>query len=247
MKVCWEQKGKIKNEAITHAYVHWLADVHSGGFAPAFTLSFHDSECSRKPPMPIASVVRCNFKKWSCRKRQKRLRLNRNLKLLASKLIGIKKAGEKYFYLKADFAFEQWFSVVDENQFRFKRLPFDICLRNSSFFAIFDKKSIFFVFYQQTTTVFIKHKLKYCFWIVGNIQKTAPNTPVCVIAWFISYVGVEPAITYIKIGKGASPPIGNYTYRRYVMRHSKKGKKTDLRVEKSLTNCPLLRHNKTNL
>jgi hypothetical protein len=29
---------------------HWLADVHSGGFAPAFTLSFHDSECSRKPP-----------------------------------------------------------------------------------------------------------------------------------------------------------------------------------------------------
>jgi len=24
--------------------------VHSGSFAPAFTLSFHDSECSRKPP-----------------------------------------------------------------------------------------------------------------------------------------------------------------------------------------------------
>jgi hypothetical protein len=35
---------------LTHAYVHWLADVHSGSFAPAFTLSFHDSECSRKPP-----------------------------------------------------------------------------------------------------------------------------------------------------------------------------------------------------
>ena len=35
---------------ITHAYVHWLADVHLAGFAPAFTLSFHDSECSRKPP-----------------------------------------------------------------------------------------------------------------------------------------------------------------------------------------------------
>ncbi|MDR3652287.1 MAG: hypothetical protein P4L34_04870 [Paludibacter sp.] len=30
--------------------VHWLADVHSGSFAPAFTLSFHDSERSRKPP-----------------------------------------------------------------------------------------------------------------------------------------------------------------------------------------------------
>jgi hypothetical protein len=29
---------------------HWLADVHLAGFAPAFTLSFHDSECSRKPP-----------------------------------------------------------------------------------------------------------------------------------------------------------------------------------------------------
>src|ERR1035437_3337119 len=34
----------------THAYAHWLADVHSGSFAPAFTLSFHDSERSRKPP-----------------------------------------------------------------------------------------------------------------------------------------------------------------------------------------------------
>jgi len=38
----------------TRSYVHWLADVHSGSFAPAFTLSFHDSECSRKPPMHIA-------------------------------------------------------------------------------------------------------------------------------------------------------------------------------------------------
>ena len=35
---------------LTHAYVHWLADVDSGSFAPAFTLSFHDSECSRKLP-----------------------------------------------------------------------------------------------------------------------------------------------------------------------------------------------------
>jgi len=48
----------MKLQAITHAYGHRLADVHSGSFAPAFTLSFHDSECSRKPPMPIASVVR---------------------------------------------------------------------------------------------------------------------------------------------------------------------------------------------
>ena len=36
---------------------HWLADpektgqaVHLAGFASAFTLSLHDSECSRKPP-----------------------------------------------------------------------------------------------------------------------------------------------------------------------------------------------------
>jgi len=35
---------KQKNDPITHAYVHWLADVHSGSFAPAFNLSFHDSE-----------------------------------------------------------------------------------------------------------------------------------------------------------------------------------------------------------
>ena len=34
----------------THAYVHWLVDVHSGSFAPAFTLSQGDSESSRKPP-----------------------------------------------------------------------------------------------------------------------------------------------------------------------------------------------------
>ena len=45
-------------EHLTHAYWHWLADVHLAGFAPAFTLSFHDSEYARKPPVPIASVVR---------------------------------------------------------------------------------------------------------------------------------------------------------------------------------------------
>jgi len=48
---------------ITHAYGHRLADVHLAGFAPAFTLSFHDSECSRKPPVPIASVVMRHSKK----------------------------------------------------------------------------------------------------------------------------------------------------------------------------------------
>ena len=46
-----ENDRKTKHyEHLTHAYVHWLADVHFAGFAPAFTLSFHDSECSRKPP-----------------------------------------------------------------------------------------------------------------------------------------------------------------------------------------------------
>ena len=38
------------NDRITHAYAHWLADVHLAGFAPAFTLSLCDSECSRNPP-----------------------------------------------------------------------------------------------------------------------------------------------------------------------------------------------------
>ena len=42
---------------------HRLADVHLAGFAPAFTLSLCDSEYARKPPVPIASVVRCNPKK----------------------------------------------------------------------------------------------------------------------------------------------------------------------------------------
>ena len=50
---------------LTHAYVHRLADVHSAGFAPAFTLSLCDSEYARKPPVPIASVVR-----WQCRKKE---------------------------------------------------------------------------------------------------------------------------------------------------------------------------------
>jgi len=34
---------------LTHAYVHWLADVQFGGFAPTLTLSLVDSERSRKP------------------------------------------------------------------------------------------------------------------------------------------------------------------------------------------------------
>jgi hypothetical protein len=53
---------KEKNEPPTHAYVHRLADVHLAGFAPAFTLSLCDTECSRKPPVPIASVVSSNSK-----------------------------------------------------------------------------------------------------------------------------------------------------------------------------------------
>ena len=35
----------------------WLADLQLAGYAPAFTLSLDDSECSRKPPMPIVWVV----------------------------------------------------------------------------------------------------------------------------------------------------------------------------------------------
>jgi hypothetical protein len=37
-------------DRLTHAYVQLAIYVHLAGFAPAFTLSFHDSERSRKPP-----------------------------------------------------------------------------------------------------------------------------------------------------------------------------------------------------
>ena len=50
-------------QLLTHAYGHRLADVHFAGFAPAFTLSLCDSEYARKPPVPIASVVRQHSKK----------------------------------------------------------------------------------------------------------------------------------------------------------------------------------------
>ena len=52
---------------LTHAYVHLLADVHSAGFAPAFTLSLCDSEAPANRRLPIASVVR-----GSSRKKKKR-------------------------------------------------------------------------------------------------------------------------------------------------------------------------------
>ena len=62
-RLTFKRLNDMKLQAITHAYVHRLADVHLAGFAPAFTLSFHDSECSRKPPVPIASVVMGQCKK----------------------------------------------------------------------------------------------------------------------------------------------------------------------------------------
>ena len=40
---------RLNGQLPTHAYAHLLADVHFGGFAPAFTLSQCDSEYSRKP------------------------------------------------------------------------------------------------------------------------------------------------------------------------------------------------------
>jgi len=49
------------------------AEVHLAGVAPAFTLSFHDSESSRKPPMPIASVVSGNFRKKKKQLTQQRM------------------------------------------------------------------------------------------------------------------------------------------------------------------------------
>ena len=67
-----KQYNEKMNENLTHAYAHWRLNVHLAGFAPAFTLSFHDSECSRKPPVPIASVVMCKCKKktFNCNKTQ---------------------------------------------------------------------------------------------------------------------------------------------------------------------------------
>ena len=48
---------------LTHAYVLWAADVLLAVFAPAFPLSFHDRKFARRPPKPIASVVRGKRKK----------------------------------------------------------------------------------------------------------------------------------------------------------------------------------------
>ena len=45
-----ETNDKKNYGLVTHAYGHRLADVHLAAFAPAFPLSFHDSERSRKPP-----------------------------------------------------------------------------------------------------------------------------------------------------------------------------------------------------
>jgi hypothetical protein len=41
----------------------WLDEAHLAGFAPAFTLSQGDSECSHNPPIRIVKVVRANAKK----------------------------------------------------------------------------------------------------------------------------------------------------------------------------------------
>ena len=48
---------------LTHAYVHWAANVLLAVFAPAFPLSFHDRKFARRPPKPIASVVMGQCKK----------------------------------------------------------------------------------------------------------------------------------------------------------------------------------------
>ena len=58
-----ETNDKKNYGLVTHAYVHRLADEHLAGFAPAFPLSFHDRKFARKPPVPIASVVRGKAKK----------------------------------------------------------------------------------------------------------------------------------------------------------------------------------------
>jgi len=54
---------RIKKRCPNTRLVHWLADVHSAGFAPAFALSLCDSEYARNPPVPIAFIVSGNAKK----------------------------------------------------------------------------------------------------------------------------------------------------------------------------------------
>jgi len=64
-------KRKNKKLPLTHSYAHLLVNMHLAAFAPAFTLSFHDSERSRKwnipcngyRQMPIASVVMGKYRK----------------------------------------------------------------------------------------------------------------------------------------------------------------------------------------
>ena len=48
---------KEMNDPLTHAYAHLLVDMQLAAFAPAFTVSLCESECSRKPQVRIASVV----------------------------------------------------------------------------------------------------------------------------------------------------------------------------------------------
>ena len=71
----------MKLQAITHAYVHRLADVHLAGFAPAFTLSLCDSERSRKPPVPIASVVRGSSRKKKKKNKNSKTKVSSNKRI----------------------------------------------------------------------------------------------------------------------------------------------------------------------
>jgi len=47
------QKERKNRTTANTRFVFWLVDVLLAVFAPAFPLSFHDSECSRKSPLPI--------------------------------------------------------------------------------------------------------------------------------------------------------------------------------------------------
>jgi hypothetical protein len=131
---------KEKNyDRLTHAYVHWLAEVHSGSFAPAFTLSFHDSECSRKPPMPIASVVRRHYKK--------KKKMTRNLTIfLLLVLVGCTSrptqtienstvkpdtaSNKNEIKKKAERLFDFYYSFAYEKKFQLERTKFPLTVEN---------------------------------------------------------------------------------------------------------------------
>ena len=76
-----------------------LSDMHLAGFAPAFTLSLCDSECSRKPPVPIASVVRRKLKNQKKDILFNEKTMKKTLLILLTTLTSLAYGQDKYNYV----------------------------------------------------------------------------------------------------------------------------------------------------